>query len=572
MNKMCALSAVLAAWLVLAPSLVRAEEARHYDFRWFYAAHNLLVDKNVEDLLALIERAARSGYNGMVLADYKFNLLDRMGPKYFENVERVKKAAAAAKIEIIPCVCPVGYSAGLFARDPNLAEGLPVKEAPFVVKDRRAVLSAELAVRVVNGDLEQVKDGRFVGFSLQDDPGKTTFVDRTITHSGEASCRMQDVGKHNRHGHCRLGQRVKVRPYACYRFSCWVKTRDFAPLGAFHLLALGTGEGHRQLTFFEQKQKPTQEWTQLEVVFNSLDQQEVMLYAGQWGGRTGTLWVDDLALEEVALVNVLRRPGCPLVVASADGQTTYEEGKDFLPVRDPKLGQDPHPGEYHFRHPGAVLRLTDESRIREGDRLRISWYHPVLIHAKQVMCCLSEPKVFDLLREQVRRVNDLFHPQTFFLSHDEIRVANWCATCQARHETPGALLAANVRRCIGMVKEINPRARLVIWSDMFDPNHNALERYYLVNGSLRESWQGLPADVVIANWNGGKAADSLKWFAERGHPQVIAGYYDGDNLDNLRRWNRAVDGVPRVIGFLYTTWQRKYDQLESYGAAIGGEK
>jgi hypothetical protein len=64
----------------------------------------------------------------------------------------------------------------------------------------------------------------------------------------------------------------------------------------------------------------------------------------------------------------------------------------------------------------------------------------------------------------------------------------------------------------------------------------------------------------------------LQSLAERGHPQEIAGYYDGDNLDNLRKWNKAVNGVPRVTGFLYTTWQRKYDQLEAYGAAIGGKK
>src|SRR5262245_36594165 len=91
--------------------------------RWLYASHNLLVEKNLDTLLALIDRAGKSSYNGLVLADYKFNILDRMPPNYFKNVERVKEAAVAAKIEIIPTVFPIGYSAGLFAHDPNLAEG-----------------------------------------------------------------------------------------------------------------------------------------------------------------------------------------------------------------------------------------------------------------------------------------------------------------------------------------------------------------------------------------------------------------------------------------------------------------
>jgi hypothetical protein len=40
---------------------------------------------------------------------------------------------------------------------------------------------------------------------------------------------------------------------------------------------------------------------------------------------------------------------------------------------------------------------------------------------------------------------------------------------------------------------------------------------------------------MIANWNSGTPADCLQSLAERGHPQEIAGYYDSDNRDNLRK-------------------------------------
>src|SRR5499427_6471319 len=98
----------LLLWVATA---VAADEPR-YAQRWVYASHNLLVEKNVNDLVALIDRAGKSGYNGLVLADYKFNILERMPPSYFKNVARVREAAAAAKIEIIPTVFPIGYSAG----------------------------------------------------------------------------------------------------------------------------------------------------------------------------------------------------------------------------------------------------------------------------------------------------------------------------------------------------------------------------------------------------------------------------------------------------------------------------
>jgi hypothetical protein len=84
------------------------------------------------------------------------------------------------------------------------------------------------------------------------------------------------------------------------------------------------------------ERKVTQDWEEIDIVFNSLDEKEIGIYVGVWGGTSGTVWVDDFRLEELALVNVLRRPGCPLVVRSADGKTTYTEGKDFEPVRDAK--------------------------------------------------------------------------------------------------------------------------------------------------------------------------------------------------------------------------------------------
>ena len=46
------------------------------------------------------------------------------------------------------------------------------------------------------------------------------------------------------------------------------------------------------------------------------------LYAGLWGGKAGTLWLDELALEEMSLVNVLRRDGCPLTVTSDLAKST----------------------------------------------------------------------------------------------------------------------------------------------------------------------------------------------------------------------------------------------------------
>jgi len=558
---------LLALALVACPRAGQADETgpRH-DRRWVWVMTNLLVDQEADRVVALVERAGRDGYNGLVMSDYKLNFLQRMPKSYLDHVARVRAVADRAGVEIIPAVFPIGYSNGLLANDVNLAEGLPVEGVPFVVRGREAALVADPAARVANGDLEEARGAAFAGFGYQDAPGRATVVDREVAHHGSASCRMQDFAATPV---CRLIQSVKVRPHACYRLSCWAKTRDLAPTGAFRLMAIGA-KGGRQLSFHEGGLEPTRDWTRVEVAFNTQDQAEVNLYVGLWGGKSGTLWVDEIALEEMALVNVLRRDGCPLTVTSDDGKIAYVEGRDFEPVRDPKLGMVPHEGEYEFDHPGAPLRLTPGSRIEDGRRLRVGWYHPALVHGSHAACCLSEPKVYELLKDQARRVDALYRPKTFFMQHDELRVANWCKACRSRELTPGQLLADNARRCARIIEEVHPGARVMVWSDMFDPDHNAVADYYLVNGPLAGSWEGLGRSVVVANWNAGKAKASLDFFARRGNPQLIAGYYDGD--DNFATWDAAARGVPGVIGFMYTTWQGRYDVLERYGKALIGGK
>ena len=551
----------VALFAIVAPALADPPEPK-FARRWFYSMHNLQVDSAADELVGLIARAGEAGYNGVVVSDYKLNVLDRVPERYFENLERVRRAAEAAKVEIVPALFAVGYSSGLLAHDPNLAEGLPVVAAPFVAKGGEARPEGKGGSLLANGDFEAFRGDAFDGFAFQDEPGKGSFVDREVVHGGKAALRIQDAP-----GNARIMQSVAVRPHACYRISAWVKTRGARNAREFRLLALG-GDGGRQLTFFEGGVEADQDWTLVEVVFNSLNQNNVNIYAGVWTKSPGTVWVDDLRVEELGLTNVLRREGCPLVVASADGQQTYEEGRDFEPVADPKLGRVPYAGVFDFAHDAPPIRLKAGSRIRDGQSLRVSWYHPILIHGSQVMCCLTDPGVDAILRDQARRVNAALKPRTVFFSHDEIRVANWCGLCQSTGKTPGALLADEVRRCRQILKEEIPEAGVVLWSDMFDPNHNAVDGYYLVNGTFRGSWEGLDPAMTLANWNEGKAAESLKFFADRGHRQILAGYYDANDLGNFRKWDHAAEGVPGIDGFLYTTWEGQYRLLGEYGRAM----
>src|SRR5437660_10977724 len=119
--------------------------------RWVYCPTNLLVDKNADEVIALINRAAKAGYNGMLLSDSKSSRLGEMDARYFRKVERAKKAAAAAKVQIVPAVFPIGYSEALLSHDPNLAEGLAVRDALFVVHNGEARCAADPLVSLRGG-------------------------------------------------------------------------------------------------------------------------------------------------------------------------------------------------------------------------------------------------------------------------------------------------------------------------------------------------------------------------------------------------------------------------------------
>ena len=66
----CVLIAAVVFAVVVAEAV--AVELEH---RWVYVSTNLLVNENVEEVIALMERAKRVGCTGMVLSDSTFGRL-----------------------------------------------------------------------------------------------------------------------------------------------------------------------------------------------------------------------------------------------------------------------------------------------------------------------------------------------------------------------------------------------------------------------------------------------------------------------------------------------------------------
>lgn len=490
---------------------------------WIHYLTNLAVDKNVDHLESILRRGSKVGYSKLLLYDSKFAKLGEMDRHYFGNVDRVKRIASDLGFEVVPGLFPIGYSNDLLWHDPNLAEGLPVRDALFVVSQGEARLQADPPVAF---------------------RPKFDWKDESVAVEGTLAT-VRDNPKS-----ARMSQSFTVSRFRAYHVSVKIRTENYS--GHPEIKAIGDS---RELQFQYLGVERNQEWKEHHVVFNSLDHDRVAVVLGVWGKADGTLQWKDWSIEELGPVNVLRRDGAPFVVQG------YTEGRDFEKVMDPLLGRAGNRGSYEAWHAPPKIRTS----LPDGTRLRVSWYHPAIIHDGQVMCCPSEAKTLELLKDHAKRVKELWKASSYLMSFDEIRTLNWDASCCSREIDAGQILARTAREC---AKELAGMT-VYVWNDMFDPHHNAVDHYFLVRGNLAGDWEGLESGMIVANWNFGKRESSLKFFADRGNRQLIAGYFDGPP-DRVKEWIASAAKVQGVTGIMYTTWKNKWEDLESFARAVAG--
>jgi len=526
--------------------------------RWLFISRDHSKPEKFADTLSLLPRAKAAGYNTILLGDHYLLTIDRMPEAHRQRLIELREAIRAQGFKLLAGCMPVGYALSILAYDPNLAEGVPVKDALFVARGGRLEFQQDPAPVVVNGAFASRDGVHFDGWEVQEGLGTTLFVEKR-----DGAVRTEITPER-----CMLAQKVKVHPYRQYhiRVRTKIKGMDNREGGAIVVRATDKEGRTRRLNYACLRGHPDCGWREQHAIFNSFEFDEVLVGIGTDSEGHGTIWWQDFSLEETALVNLLRRDGCPLSVKGEDG-TAYQEGKDFEPIVDALL--DP----MELYHTPPVVKLTAKTRIRTGARVRMSYYHPLFIYGDQVCACLSDQKVFDIMRDQVTRLNELLHPDAFLMSQDEMRTANQDAACVSRNMTPGQLMAENVRKCAQIIRDLRPEAKIWIWSDMLDPFHNAHDGpYYFVEGSWKGAWEGADPDIGIANWAGHLKGKNFKWFSDRGHQQVLCGYYDYDDDGKaIAEWLKAAEGIPGVIGVMHTSWQEKYGTIEAWAKAAWGE-
>jgi len=536
-----------------ATAAVMLGQSRVYPDRWVMVGVDLHSDQDVARLEELARMASQHGINGFLLSA-GFDDLDMKPPEDLERLARLKQACERLGVEIIPSGFGVGYGGGVYSHNKNLAAGQPVRGALFVAEGQEARFQADPAVKIANGDFEKVEGGLPAGFTSH---GDRASIDTSVSHSGKASVRFE--GFSDPENGVYVAQTIGVRPYRCYRLRAWVKTESAGPSMAIHLLAVAP-DG-RDLSYMEPPLPETSDWHEVVWGFSTWYADKVEFRVGVSDGKNGKVWVDDVSIEEIGLTNVLRRPGTPVAVRNDKTGVVYTEGRDFAPISDPQLN-------FSWNHEGPAIKLLAGGRIHSGDRLRVDYYHGTTIYRDQTTIDMSEPAVYEVWQHQIPLIEKYVAPKKYFLSMDEVRVGGFCEACKRRHLSMAEILGDCVTRQYKMIRAANPTAEVYVWSDMFDPNHNAKEKYYLVDGSFDGTWNYIPKDLVIACWYYEKRDQSLPFFSKLGFRTLAASYYDADDLENPKGWLESLDRTQGAIGIMYTTWEKKFQLLPAFGDLV----
>ena len=128
--------------------------AQRFADRFVYISDwKLQKEEDVAEITKVLEAARKNHINAAVMS-IGLDSLCMASPDFLRRLKAVNQSCEENNVELIPSIFSIGHGDGLLAHDRNLAEGLPVEEAPFLVQGGEGRLAPSSAVRFANGGFE----------------------------------------------------------------------------------------------------------------------------------------------------------------------------------------------------------------------------------------------------------------------------------------------------------------------------------------------------------------------------------------------------------------------------------
>lgn len=427
-------------------------------------------------------------------------------------------------------------------------------------------------------------------------------IDATVQRRGSKSVRF-DLASSDGQARIRL-RAINVVPWRHYRITGWVRTVGVSNPEVFGIYPSQEG-GTRTLNYLstsvfnvpsdtDSDPNSVDGWYRVDHVFNTMECTVLNVWVGCWGSSSGQLWLDDLEIAQVGLLNVIRRDdfaedSAPLVVQSQNGLTTYVEGTHYNRVTDPLA--DWHSGEvrpnkqYWRFHADPGITIKNGS-IANGTILKVSWYHPVWQKSGIVQTELCLPEATAVINSAIDYIDDLYNEiygescPHWMSGLDELRMGGASKWYDDTGTTPAQAIADTLKSFYEKITSIRADADLLVWSDMLDPDMNAVSNYYLWKGELSDSADRMTIPYSVYNWSVAKkvngewvitVASSAEYFDTRGVASIISVNIGGTDVPGFTSYYESMDGIYAQLaggvplaGMGYTTWTRNYSYLKDF--------
>ncbi len=500
------------------------------------------------------------------------NLYDLDNAETCQRFQRLAKRCRENFIEFVPELQSLGWGHFVLQREPRAVEARRVERVQFLVREGR-VYSPDPAlpgpVTIVNASFEKGLEG----WKAQTHHGRWTAAsaeEAQMDPDGHAlKLALKDQGT------VRVEQEVAVQPNGRYRVRCRIKTQQVVGDGGAYIEVYGIGRrGDMALIGRNRKNiSGTVDWQYSQAEFDtgavqrarpggaiaeeerSLPKEgyeKVRIYV-RLQDATGTAWFDDVEIESLqspnALANIVVTDRAKVVVESEDGNTIFEEGRDYT-LEIPELKYP-----YKFGLPLQVV-LADKSRIKEGDTLLLSFNQATL---EDITCCPSEPLYDAFMRKSIAAVVEKLDPNYLHIGHDEPRFFNRDQRCADRGLSNEELFADTIKNIYASAKAANPDIRVMLWDDAINPYQNGPHL------DTSEVARHLPKDIIINVWwydnvDWERQLDkSVAFFMEQGFEVTGSPWF---RLPNARRWAEVFNTLkdnPKALGIIYTSWEEVPD-------------
>ncbi len=541
-----------------------AAAANAHDNSFWVSARTRGLNDDADLLLAsnIIVRAAQAGMRNVLwpggLDTYWTWSADRKA-RFLE----VKRIADENNMRIVPSIWSTGYGT-MVSVDPGLIESRPLKDLPYVAKGGRLVPDKREEQLAPGGGFEGVAafaDLAAAGWKTNNMYAPAV-IDTCVFRSGKSSLRVEQRDDMTKNA-ALIYRKIPVKPGSMYRASVWYKAEDLPKAsGALRLQVYMNGTKKclvKTLNHYDSF-KDTR-WRNMVIDFAAGESSLAEVSFGSWNVKAGTFWIDDISVVEAGLREIARREDSPRTVRNAETGREYVFGRDWQNPNFRKLKS----GEDEITFP-----LPEGSSIREGEKVKIDTYVPSHAGPKmQISTCMSDPKLYELFRKSAEVLEELLHPDRWYLSLDEVRNGGTCPLCAARKTDMAHIFADCIIKQHEIIRSVHPGADIYMPSDMVDPLHNAKPgRYYGCNGTFHGVWELIPRDIIISLWWDEVIDRSVPFFTGQGFKVMGSISVGAGSLDKLKKWKDTFNAYPNAMGFRYTTWKMNYDRFDEFVKAL----